>query len=239
MIPSSVVTVRYWIINSDNQSTLNESEHSMQFSILRKQLKAMSRLAATSDIRYYLNGLHVVQDNRGTYIEATNGHMLGRLLIDATPIANPCSVILPLESVKNLAATGKKGKENLCFTVDGVKVSVINPQGETMIFQRIEGTFPDCDRVVPKLTSDSGLEPSTYNPEYIQAFYDCANDLRGYKTSNPTVQILQRGNDSGIVNIDSDPLFVGVIMPMRETRDVSVPMWCTRPKIAATETATA
>ena len=62
-----------------------KSEHSMQFSILRKQLKAMSRLAATSDIRYYLNGLHVVQDNRGTYIEATNGHILGRLLIDATP----------------------------------------------------------------------------------------------------------------------------------------------------------
>ena len=207
----------------------------MQFSILRKQLKAMSRLAATNDLRYYLNGLHVVQNNRGTYIEATNGHMLGRLLIDETPIENPCSVILPLESVKSLAATGKKGKENLCFTVDGVKVSVITSTSETMIFQALEGTFPDCDRVVPTLTSDSGLEPSTYNPEYIQAFADCANDLRGYKTSNITVQIKQRGNDSGIVNIDSDPLFVGIIMPMRETRDVSVPMWCNRPKTVTSE----
>lgn len=211
----------------------------MQFSILRKQLKAMSRLAATSDIRYYLNGLHVVQDNRGTYIEATNGHMLGRLLIDETPVANPCSVILPLESVKSLAATGKKGKENLCFTVEGVKITVITAMSETMTFQAVEGKFPDCDRVIPTLTSNKGLEQSTYNPEYIAAFHDCANDLRGYKTSNPTVQILQRGNDSGLVNIDSDPLFVGVIMPMRETRDVIIPMWCTRPKVAATETATA
>jgi len=211
----------------------------MQFSILRKQLKAMSRLAATSDIRYYLNGLHVVQDNRGTYIEATNGHMLGRLLIDETPIANPCSVILPLESVKSLAATGKKGKENLCFTVDGVKVSVITSTSETMIFQALEGTFPDCDRVVPTLTSDSGLEPSTYNPEYIQAFADCANDLRGHKANGITVQIKQRGNDSGIVNIDSEPLFVGIIMPMREHNSVNIPAWCSRSKTVTSESVAA
>lgn len=211
----------------------------MQFSILRKQLKAMSRLAATNDLRYYLNGLHIVQDNRGTYIEATNGHILGRLLIDETPVANPCSVILPLESVKNLAATGKKGKENLCFTVEGVKITVITAMSETMTFQAIEGKFPDCDRVIPTLTSNKGLEQSTYNPDYISAFHDCANDLRGYKTSNVTVQILQRGNDSGLVNIDSEPLFVGVIMPMRETRDVSIPTWCTRPKVAASEPVTA
>jgi hypothetical protein len=211
----------------------------MQFSIQRKQLKAMSRLAATKDMRIYLNGLHVVQNNRGTYIEATNGHMLGRLLIDETPIANPCSVILPLESVKSLAATGKKGNESLCFTVDGVKVSVITAMSETMIFQALEGNFPDCDRVVPSVVSDSGIEPSTYNPEYIQAFADCATDLRGHKSTGISVQIKQRGNDSGIVNIDSEPLFVGIIMPMREHASVNVPTWCTRPKVATTETATA
>jgi DNA polymerase III subunit beta len=211
----------------------------MQFSIQRKQLKAMSRLAATKDIRYYLNGLHVVQDNRGTYIEATNGHMLGRLLIDETPIANPCSVILPLDSVKTLAATGKKGNESLCFTVDGVKITVINPDSTSMVFQRVEGTFPDCDRVVPKLTSDSGLEPSTYNPEYIAAFYDCANDLRGRKATGISVQIKQRGNDSGIVNIDSEPLFVGIIMPMREHNSVNIPTWCSRPKTVTSEPVTA
>ena len=211
----------------------------MQFSILRKQLKAMSRLAATSDIRYYLNGLHVVQNNRGTYIESTNGHMLGRLLIDETPVANPCSVILPLDSVKTLSATGKKGGETVCFTVDGVKISAINPQGETMIFQAVEGKFPDCDRVVPTVTSDSGLEPSTYNPEYIQAFYDCANDLRGHKSTGISVQIKQRGNDSGIVNIDSEPLFVGIIMPIREHNTVNVPTWCSRPKTVTTESVAA
>lgn len=210
----------------------------MQFSILRKQLKGMSRLAATKDIRYYLNGLHVVQNNRGTYIEATNGHMLGRLLIDETPIATPGSVILPLESVKSLAATGKKGNESLCFTVDGVKITVINPDSSSMVFQRVDGTFPDCDRVVPSVVSDSGIEPSTYNPEYIQAFYDCAKDL-GSSCKGITVQIKQRGNDSGIVNIDSEPLFVGIIMPMREHASVNVPVWCSRPKTVTSESVAA
>jgi len=210
----------------------------MQFSIQRKQLKGMSRLAATKDIRYYLNGLHVVQNNRGTYIEATNGHMLGRLLVDETPVATPGSVILPFESVKSLAATGKKGNESLCFTVDGVKITIINPDSTSMVFQRVEGMFPDCDRVVPTVTSDSSIEPSTYNPEYIQAFYDCAKDL-GSSCKGVTVQIKQRGNDSGIVNIDSEPLFVGIIMPMREHNSVNVPTWCSRPKVAATESVAA
>jgi DNA polymerase III sliding clamp (beta) subunit (PCNA family) len=210
----------------------------MQFTIQRKQLKGLGRFAATKDIRYYLNGLHVVQNNRGTYIEATNGHMLGRLLIDETPVATPGSVILPFESVKSLAATGKKGNESLCFTVDGVKVTVINPDSTSLVFQRVEGMFPDCDRVVPSVVSDSGIEPSTYNPEYIQAFYDCAKDL-GSSCKGVTVQIKQRGNDSGIVNIDSEPLFVGIIMPMREHNTVNVPTWCSRPKVATTETATA
>ena len=210
----------------------------MQFSILRKQLKGMSRFAATKDIRYYLNGLHVVQDNRGTYIEATNGHMLGRLLISETPVSNPCSVILPLESIKTLAATGKKGNESLCFAVDGVKITVINPDSSSMVFQAVEGKFPDCDRVVPTLTSDSSFEPSTYNPEYIQAFYDCAKDL-GSTCNGITVQIKQRGNDSGIVNIDSDSLFIGIIMPMREHNIVNVPTWCSRPKIVASESVAA
>ena len=129
--------------------------------------------------------------------------------------------------------------ETVCFSVDGVKISAINPQGETMIFQAIEGKFPDCDRVVPTLISDSGVEPSTYNPEYIQAFYDCANDLRGHKANGISVQIKQRGNDSGIVNIDSDPLFVGIIMPMREPSSVNVPTWCSRPKIVTSESVSA
>jgi len=211
----------------------------MQFSILRKQLKAMSRFMAVKDIRYYLQGIQVVQNNRGTYIESTNGHVLGRLLIDETPCAVAASVLVPSDAVKTLSANGKKGNETLHFTVDGVKISVICPDGSSMTVQAHEARYPDCDRVVPELSADCPSECSTYNPEYIQAFFDCANDLRGHKANGITVQIKQRGNDSGIVNIDSDPFFVGIIMPMREHNSVNVPTWCSRPKTVTSEPVTA
>jgi hypothetical protein len=68
------------------------------------------------------------------------------------------------------------------------------------------------------------------------AFYDCAKDL-GSSGKGVAVQIKQRGNQSGIVNIDSEPLFVGIIMPMREHNTVTVPAWCTRAKTLDTVTA--
>jgi len=208
----------------------------MQFSAQRKQLKAMGRFMAVKDVRYYLQGIQVVQNNRGTYIESTNGHMLGRLLIDETPCSNPGSVIVPSDAVKTLGAGGKKGNETLHFTVDGVKISVISPDGSSLTVQAHEARYPDCDRVVPEIYNDTPSECSTYNPEYIMAFYDCAKDL-GSSGKSVTVQIKQRGNQSGIVNIDSEPLFVGIIMPLREHNTVTVPAWCSRAKTLDTVTA--
>lgn len=208
----------------------------MQFSVQRKQLKAMSRFMAVKDLRYYLQGIQVVQNNRGTYIESTNGHMLGRLLIDETPCAVAASVIVPSDAVKTLSASGRKGNETLHFTIDGVKINVICPDGSTMTVQAHEARYPDCDRVVPEIYNDTPSECSTYNPEYIMAFYDCAKDL-GSSGKGVPVQIKQRGDKSGIVNIDSEPLFVGVIMPLRADNIVSVPAWCTRAKTLETVTA--
>ena len=208
----------------------------MQFSVQRKQLKAMSRFMAIKDIRYYLQGIQVVQNNRGTYIESTNGHVLGRLLIDETPCAVTASVLVPSDAVKTLGASGRKGNETLHFTIDGVKISVISPDGSTMTVQAHEARYPDCDRVVPEIYNDTPSECSTYNPEYIMAFYDCAKDL-GSSGKGTAVQIKQRGNQSGIVNIDSEPLFVGIIMPMREHNTVTIPAWCSRAKTLDTVTA--
>ncbi len=65
----------------------------MQFLMTKAQIKAMLVLAATKDIRYYLNGIHVSQDQRGTIIEATDGHVLGMLRIGEAPNP-PAKVIL-------------------------------------------------------------------------------------------------------------------------------------------------
>lgn len=206
----------------------------MKFSILKKELKAISRFAAIKDIRHYLQGIHVVQNNRGTYLEATNGHMLGRLLILDVPMPE-ASIIIPLEAVKTLCTTAKSGDNGfLHFEVEGVKISVIDGVN-TYTFQAVEGTFPDCDRVVPLQLKKEEEAPSGYNPEYLMAFQQAANDIKGTrKGANPTISLIQRGSNSGIVNIGVDN-FIGVIMPLRDGIGASVPEWCFKPKTATTE----
>jgi hypothetical protein len=199
----------------------------MKFSIQRKELKALSRLAATQDLRYYLCGIHVVQDNRGTYLEATNGHMMGRLLVDDQPKPQN-SVIIGNDALKSLFGTAKTANEILHFTVDGVKIHVITPTGE-QTFQALDGRFPDCDRVLPLDIKDEDISPAGFNPEYLMAFQQAAYDIKqSKKGANPTISVLQRGNNSALVNIGVDN-FIGVIMPYRDGVGASIPAWCFKP----------
>ena len=78
----------------------------MKFSVMRKELKALNRFSSTKDIRYYLCGIHIVQNNRGTYLESTNGHIMGRLLIDNTPMPQS-SVLIGNDALKALIGTAK------------------------------------------------------------------------------------------------------------------------------------
>ena len=210
----------------------------MKFSVQRKELKALNRFSATKDLRYYLCGIHVVQNNRGTYLEATNGHMMGRLLIDDQPMPEN-SVIVPNDALKALAGTSRNANEILHFSVDGVKIHVITPNGEHT-FQSLDGRFPDCDRVLPLVLKDEDNAPAGFNPEYLMAFQQAAYDIKeSKKGANPTLSILQRGNSAAIVNIGVDN-FIGVIMPYRDGVGASIPEWCYVPAkkpVETTETA--
>lgn len=206
----------------------------MKFSILKKELKAISRFAATKDIRYYLQGVHIVQNARGTYMEATNGHMLGRLLVLAEPMPS-AETILPLDAIKTLCGSSKNGDEWLHFDVDGVKINVISGNN-TYTFQAVDGTFPDCDRVTPSVLNSEDEKPSGFNPEYLMAFHQAACDIKNTrKGADPTISLLQRGDKSAIVNIGVDN-FVGVLMPMRDGTGASIPEWCYKPKTIESQT---
>ena len=87
----------------------------MKFSIKRKDIRAMLHLAAKKDLRYYLQGINVVRDNRGTYIEATDGHVLGRLLIDGIRSDTKQNVVLPTEALSKLRALKSKGMSGSVF----------------------------------------------------------------------------------------------------------------------------
>ncbi len=192
----------------------------MQFVMTKAQIKGMLHLAATKDIRYYLNGLHVIQDARGTIIEATDGHVLGMLRIGETP-KPPAKVILGRDALKPLTAGTKKQMDDIVeFSVDGGNVTAAC-NGVVTTFKAIEGVFPDTARVTPnndalEATPDS---PAQINPELLVRFVDVSAALNGNH-----VWVRHRGDGTCLVSIER-PEFVGVVMAMRGYEQFSVPDW--------------
>jgi len=204
----------------------------MKFSIQRKSIRAMLHLAAKKDIRYYLQGVNVVRDNRGTYLEATDGHVLGRLLIDGIKSDTKLNVVLPTDALTKLKGTKKQGDEWLHFDVNGLSVECIDSQSTTR-FSAHDARFPDADRVIPLDIIEEAM-PATFNPDLLVRFVDVSEDLCG-KRQIP--HVLQRGTQSAIVSFPKfDDSFIGVIMPMREDGTARVPQWCYTPSVKPVET---
>lgn len=205
----------------------------MKFSIQRKSIRAMLHLAAKKDLRYYLQGVNVVRDNRGTYLEATDGHILGRLYIDGIRSDTKQNVVLPTDALSKLKGTKKQSDEWLHFDVNGLSVECIDSQSTTR-FSAHDARFPDADRVIPADIKNEEIAPSTFNPDLVSRFVDVSEELWG-KRQIP--QILQRGDKSALVGFPQmDDNFVGVLMPCREYGKPEVPLWCLLPSNKPVET---
>ncbi len=192
----------------------------MQFLMTKAQIKAMLVLAATKDIRYYLNGIHVSQDQRGTIIEATDGHVLGMLRIGEAPNP-PAKVILGRDALKPLTAGTKKQMDDIVeFSVDGGNVTA-SCGGMVTTFKAIDGVFPDVTRVIPlaKTLDSSPDAPAQINPALLVRFVDVSSALNGNH-----VWVRHRGDGTCLVSIER-PEFVGVVMAMRGYEQFSVPDW--------------
>ena len=203
----------------------------MKFTIQRKHIRAMLHLSAKKDIRYYLQGVNVVRDNRGTYLEATDGHVLGRLSIDGIKADAKINVVLPTEQLIKLKGTKKTSDEWLHFSVDGLAVECICGES-TMRFSAHDARFPDTDRVIPLVFKEEDIKPATFNPDLLSRFVDFSEEIYG-KRQVP--QLLQRGTDSTIVSFSLDDNFVGVMMPIRAECQAKVPEWCYLPSVKPVE----
>lgn len=206
--------------------------NTMKFSIQRKQIRAMLHLAAKKDIRYYLQGINVVRDNRGTYIEATDGHILGRLLVDGIRSDTKQNVVLPTDALLKLKGTKKQGDDWLHFEVNGLSVECI--QGDSTIrFSACDARFPDTDRVIPLVFNSEDEKPSTFNPDLLIRFVELSEELYG-KRQIPN--LLQQGNDRCIVDFNHMSTdFIGVMMPIRSPGNARVPEWCYLPSVKPVE----
>lgn len=177
-------------------------------------LKALLRVAAEQDIRYYLNGILIeTTPEGGKFYVATDGHRLGvfhegwgkeepetvRIIIPRQVVAQ--AKLLKPEMYRNLSATLKPldAKKWTYDTLDDVSLN----------FAPLDGKFPEWRKVLPaKISGDAG----DYNWRYLYDFNLLAQDAG--LNSLHGVLFYQNGDDPGVITAGSAD-FVGILMPQR------------------------
>jgi len=186
----------------------------MQFTIKQSQLKAMLNLAAKQDIRFYLCGVFVEFNQTTTRLIATCGHKLGVLNHSSEDNQGAGSLIIPREVIENLPKATRSFDPELTITkFDGNATgwTIVIPGGTQIVFQQIDGNFPDYRRVCNFKTSG---EAANFNYEYMVQFLKVQKML-STNTAYSTVNLYQNGTSGALVTLSGVDNFAGVIMPMR------------------------
>jgi DNA polymerase III sliding clamp (beta) subunit (PCNA family) len=173
-------------------------------------LKAALYCASNEESRYYLRGVHLATSG---HMVTTDGH---RLFCAKLAEAVSADVIIPLDTVK--AALKLAGKRAETIELNGNTLGGI-------VFQPVDGTFPDWRRVIPAATGfefkpDPDTKPAHFNPDYI---YDLGQMSRALGSKTGTAfQIHAWGpeNPHGVTFCDRTDCFA-VIMPMRQQSEIT------------------
>lgn len=128
-------------------------KYNTQVMLRQKTLKNLFNMVyfamAQQDIRYYLNGLLLVVENKNIIAVATDGHRLalGQVLIEQQVPRQ--EVIIPRKTIIELQRLLEENDEmiKLELTNNQVKSTFSNIE---LISKLIEGKFPDFTRVIPK-----------------------------------------------------------------------------------------
>ena len=189
-------------------------------------LRAVSLFVAKQDIRYYLNGVLVEVTPTAVRLCATNGRAMA---VTNTPHAEgePAPIcgqwIIPTDAIKDGIKCAGKHLSVVMLSVpeDGTSNNcTLGLPWNAVMFNAIDGRFPDYRRVVPVACSG---ELAQYDPEYLFLFKQAALVYRG-KHAKGAINICHNGKESArIGGIDDE--FIGVIMPWLVGDAPALPDW--------------
>ena len=206
------------------------------FLINHDLIRAVARIAPKTDVRFYLNGLHIVGRQGDDYIRLEAADGIGALvarvdLLDDGRITNPLDVIVPIDLIEQ---AGKTMKYALYW-----RVTVSASDNETMLPQvsisddvttvtarAVEGRYPSLSRLVHGASAPSG-EVAQYDPRYLSLMQEAACIALGKapkKTMMMYITIRHNGDKVALVEMSNDNIF-GMLMPYRTGEPQGVPAW--------------
>ena len=206
------------------------------FLINHDLIRAVALIAPKTDVRFYLNGLHIVGRQGDDYVrlEATDGKgaLVAKVdLLDDGRIADPLDVIVPIELIEQ---AGKTMKRALYW-----RVTVSASDHETMLPRvaisddittvtalAVEGRYPDFSRLVRDASAPSG-EVAQYDPRYLSLMQEAACvslDKAPKKVTVMYITIRHNGDKVALVEMSNGNIF-GMLMPCRTGEPQGVPAW--------------
>ena len=192
-------------------------------------LKAVSRIMAKADIRYYLNGVYVEATAKETVLVTTDGHRLLATRREAeNTIDAPVNFIIPGDIVKmmlaNCMAGGRRLKDAVVRTVPvelregGRWAAPMYRLGSRCFveFEPVAGKFPDWRKVIPKKIPAND-KPTPFRPQYLVDFENAARDLGNAMKGTCAVTALHDGEMVVIrTAYAGDTGYFGVMMGLRD-----------------------
>lgn len=116
-------------------------------------LKMIAPAMAEADIRFFLNGAHLIVGAGSLQITATDGQRLHRARVPLEPDAKRATVtgIIHRDAVPRiLDLAGRHSSIVLDLTPRVLIVDGGGVQAEALVTKLVDGTYPDADRVIPK-----------------------------------------------------------------------------------------
>lgn len=189
--------------------------------VSKRQIMALLKTAAKSDVRYYLNGVFVDFDD-GVMV-STDGHFM--LVFRPETMSGKGTFIIPrdlLESIIKVVGNGRISYDaNIEIICDSKRIN-ISASGAEMSGETIDGKFPAYDRVVPLTFSGAPSQIQTHLYTAAgEALKFCAGDSVGRKEYPVIAHNGPKGksksNGAAVMYLHGYMRAFVVIMPFRPT----------------------
>jgi DNA polymerase-3 subunit beta len=115
---------------------------------LRKLLGLVQYAMAQQDIRYYLNGLLVLVEERQLRLVATDGHRLAYAAMELPASLPRLEVIVPRKTVLELSKLLGDGDDEVKLELSATQACFRFGEIE-LVSKLVDGKFPDYTRVIP------------------------------------------------------------------------------------------
>jgi DNA polymerase-3 subunit beta len=115
---------------------------------LRRLLSLVQYAMAQQDIRYYLNGLLMVVEDRSLKLVATDGHRLALATLKLAADAPRQEVIVPRKTVLELSKLLAESDDEVSIQLSPTQAAFSFGSVE-LVSKLVDGKFPDYTRVIP------------------------------------------------------------------------------------------